>query len=121
MAMKMETGELPAPVDAEEFLESPEAYRLTDEFMSQAFDDDTILTLATKQQNVEAVRLLLEAKCDTNKANGKGITPISVAAHKGHTQIMSMLIDAGAHVNALNSSGSTALIQVRYNIDFKIR
>ncbi len=40
------------------------------------------------------------------------VTPISAAAHKGNIQIMKLLIDHGASVNALNTSGSTALIQV---------
>ena len=38
--------------------------------------------------------------------------PISAAAHKGDTSIMELLISKGAHVDALNFSGSTALIQV---------
>ncbi len=38
--------------------------------------------------------------------------PISAAAHKGDTSIMELLIAKGAIVDALNISGSTALIQV---------
>ena len=42
----------------------------------------------------------------------KGVTPISAAAHKGNIHVMQLLIDAGSAVNSLNTSGSTALIQV---------
>jgi ankyrin repeat protein len=71
------------------------------------------LTHAVKIQNGAAVAALLEAGADPNFANKKGVTPISAAAHKGNTEIMSSLIDAGSNVNACNSSGSTALIQVK--------
>jgi ankyrin repeat protein len=54
----------------------------------------------------------LEAGADPNFANKKGVTPISAAAHKGNIEIMQSLINTGSNVNALNSSGSTALIQV---------
>ena len=80
--------------------------------------DETILTHAVKIQNGAAVAALLEAGADPNFANKKGVTPISAAAHKGNTEIMSSLIDAGSNVNACNSSGSTALIQVT-RISFK--
>jgi ankyrin repeat protein len=49
---------------------------------------------------------------DPNLPSKKGVTPISAAAHKGNVALMQPLIDAGAVVNTLNSSGSTALIQV---------
>lgn len=38
--------------------------------------------------------------------------PISAAAHKGDTSIVELLLKKGAQVDALNFSGSTALIQV---------
>ena len=55
---------------------------------------------------------LISAGVDPNISSRKGVTPISAASHKGNTKIMNALIDAGAAVNALNTSGSTALIQV---------
>ena len=41
------------------------------------------------------------------------MAPISAAAHKGNTDIIQLLLSAGAQVNSINSSGSTALIQVK--------
>jgi ankyrin repeat protein len=58
------------------------------------------------------VHAILSSGVDPNMANRKGITPISAAAHKGNIQILSALIQAGAEVNGVNMSGSTALIQV---------
>jgi ankyrin repeat protein len=55
---------------------------------------------------------LLQAGCNPNFHNKKGVMPISAAAHKGDTVIMELLITKGALVDALNVSGSTALIQV---------
>lgn len=55
---------------------------------------------------------LLQAGCNPNLHNKKGVMPISAAAHKGDINIMELLISKGAVVDALNVSGSTALIQV---------
>ena len=42
----------------------------------------------------------------------KGVYPLTVGAYKGTVTIMQILLDGGAEVNAINTSGSTALIQV---------
>jgi ankyrin repeat protein len=62
------------------------------------------------------VAALLQAGCNPNLHNKKGVMPISAAAHKGDIQIMELLISKGALVDALNVSGSTALIQVFFLI-----
>ena len=74
--------------------------------------DETVLTHAVKIQKEAAVQGLIEIQADPNQPNRRGVTPISAAAHKGSVGIMKRLIEAGAQVNALNTSGSTALIQV---------
>ena len=61
---------------------------------------------------IDAVDALLTYGADPNLASRKGVTPISAAAHKGNIPMMQRLILAGAAVNAVNQSGSTALIQV---------
>lgn len=76
-------------------------------------DSESVLTHCIKIQNVEAVEVLLRCGVDPNHHNRKGVAPISAAAHKGNLTIMSLLIKCGAHVNAINQSGSTALIQVK--------
>lgn len=71
-----------------------------------------MLTHCIKHQFVEAVEELIIAGADPNLSSRKGVTPISAAAHKGNIRIMEKLMMAGAAVNAINQSGSTALIQV---------
>ena len=73
-----------------------------------------MLTHCIKFQNVAAVDVLLRAGADPNLLSKRGIAPISAAAHKGNTAIMQLLITFGAAVNSINSTGSTALIQVSY-------
>lgn len=77
--------------------------------------DETVLTHCVKMQSVDAVASLIKAGADPNQPSKKGVTPISAAAHKGNVLIMQMLIDSGASVNSINSSGSTALIQVKFD------
>ena len=55
---------------------------------------------------------LIRSGSDPNLINRKGVTPISVAAHRGNVKIIQTLISVNANVNSLNTSGSTALIQV---------
>lgn len=84
--------------------------RLTDCVPHQ--DRESPLIHCIKIQNEGAVDVMMRCKIDPNACNSRGVTPISAAAHKGYVPIMRLLIDAGAFVNAVNQSGSTALIQV---------
>ena len=70
------------------------------------------MTHAIKIQNEKAVAALIKIHADVNQPNKRGITPISAASHKGSLAILEMLIRAGAQVNSVNATGSTALIQV---------
>mmetsp|Transcript_1189 Transcript_1189/g.1931 ORF Transcript_1189/g.1931 Transcript_1189/m.1931 type:complete len:639 (+) Transcript_1189:157-2073(+) len=99
-----------------EFMEDPLLFAPRAEYVDSNYfiEDDTALIAAVKVINTQAVRALLNAGCDPNAANKKGVTPISAAAHKGDTGIMELLIRRGAQVNAVNSSGSTALIQASH-------
>ncbi|RYY70257.1 ankyrin repeat domain-containing protein [archaeon] len=74
--------------------------------------DETLLTHCIKHQHIPAIQQLLHCGADPNIQSRRGITPISVGAHKGSVEIVQMLIDKGASVNSVNNSGSTALIQV---------
>jgi ankyrin repeat protein len=44
----------------------------------------------------EAVSMLLEAEADVNVARNDGVTPLYVAAHNGHAEVVTMLGVAGA-------------------------
>lgn len=70
------------------------------------------MIMAIRGLNCLAVSSLLRAGSNPNIPSRKGVTPISAAAHKGDIAIIQLLLDEGANVNSVNTSGSTALIQV---------
>ena len=51
-------------------------------------------------ENVEAVRLLLDAGVDPNHANNEGRTPLMGAALKGRTDVIRLLVERGAKLDA---------------------
>lgn len=77
-----------------------------------------MLTQAIKMQSEAALAALLQIGANPNALNRKGVSPISAAAHKGTISLMVLLVNAGADVNAVNLSGSTALIQVECSKSF---
>ena len=53
--------------------------------------------------------MLLAAKADVNARTLQGYTALSVAASNGHEDVVRLLIDNGANVNAASIKGCTAL------------
>jgi len=51
------------------------------------------------KENVEAIKMLLDLKLDPNAGNRDGRTPLMGAALKGRTEVIQMLVDAGAKVD----------------------
>jgi uncharacterized protein len=54
----------------------------------------------SEKQNVEAVKMCLDAGIDVNAADGEGRTALHGAAHKGRTEVIQMLVDHGANLEA---------------------
>jgi ankyrin repeat protein len=52
------------------------------------------------QENLEAVRMLLDLGLDPNGANNEGRTPLMGAALKGRTDVIQLLVDRGAKLDA---------------------
>jgi ankyrin repeat protein len=50
--------------------------------------------------NVDAVRMLLDLGLDPNAANAEGRTPLMGAALKGRTEVIQLLVDRGARLDA---------------------
>lgn len=71
--------------------------------------DSTAIGLASLNGDVDLVELLLQYGANADYANNHGVRPIHVACEKGHTQIVSMLIDAGVDVNATWMAAQTPL------------
>lgn len=71
----------------------------------------TTLLTASLNGNIEAVKLLLEAKADVNKAYTSEATPLYLASTKGHTEVVKLLLGAMADVNQAEAKyGATPLI-----------
>jgi len=72
----------------------------------------TPLHHASQYGHVDTIRLLIEARADSNKANtSDGTTPLLRAAEKSHVEIVRVLIEAGADTNrARTSDGTTPLL-----------
>jgi uncharacterized protein len=51
------------------------------------------------KENVETVKFLLELGLDPNAANDDGRTPLMVAAAKGRTEVIQLLVDHGAKLD----------------------
>jgi ankyrin repeat protein len=66
------------------------------------------LLKAVNMGQTKAVELLLVKGADVNK-NFSGITPLHVAAARGLLDIMYLLVDQGAEVNAKDNRGNTPL------------
>jgi uncharacterized protein len=52
------------------------------------------------KENLEAVRMLLDLGLDPNAANHDGRTPVMGAAHKGRNDVIQLLVDRGAKIDA---------------------
>ena len=54
----------------------------------------------SEKQNIEAVQMCLDAGIDVNAVDTEGRTALHGAAHKGRTQVIQMLVDHGANLQA---------------------
>jgi len=65
---------------------------------------------AVMNGNIDEVQWQLDAGVDPNLKNSKGATPLHYAASEGHNDIVELLIERGANVNATDSGkGGTPL------------
>ncbi len=65
---------------------------------------------AARNGNIDAVKRYLADSVDINAGDTKyGVTPLCWAAFSGHTEIIELLIENGADVNAKNRDAGTAL------------
>jgi ankyrin repeat protein len=70
---------------------------------------------AVNNQDVAQVRQLIAQGVDVNETDAKGDSPLIIAAYKGYTEIVKLLLEAGADVGALDPGmKATALHAASY-------
>jgi len=84
--------------------------------------DDEDLVRESKRGNTDFVKILLEyPKIDVNAADGsRGVSATMWASFRGHAEIVEMLLEKGADVNAKDNNGNTALNWAMMKINNKI-
>lgn len=83
--------------------------------IQKGFDKSIITTKslyeAVSGNNVQIVKLLLVLnKRFANLKDRQGVTLLMIAGKLGHTEIVGLLIQAGADINSINSEGESALM-----------
>lgn len=77
--------------------------------------DFSPLADATRQGNLEIMKLLIKAGADVNLQMEEGDTALMDAALAGNLDAVKILVEAGADVNLKNCSGEHALSMAAYN------
>lgn len=67
------------------------------------------LVAACALGDIDCVKLLLNAKADTNLADDRGENALTLAARKDHADIIHLLAQAGAVIDSADINGCTAL------------
>jgi len=91
-------------------LEVLRAWNLPVQLHLQSPDGSPALFGAARRGDLGEAKLLLREVCaDVNATVGNHITPVQVAAAHGHSEMVRLLVDAGANVNVKDEKGHTAL------------
>ena len=73
-------------------------------------DGATALFLASQQNNLDIVKLLVAAGCDINLGTFTGYSPLHAACSAGHLRVVRFLIDEGADLGKLDKNGHTPIM-----------
>ena len=73
--------------------------------------DETALMLAANANDLASANLLIEAGASVNRPNW---TPLHYASSKGHTEMMRILIENDAYIDAESPNGTTPLMMAAY-------
>ena len=74
-------------------------------------ESENILMLAAIQNQIELAKLLIQQGAEVNKP---GWTPLHYAASKGHIEMMRLLIENSAYLDAESPNGTTPLMMAAY-------
>lgn len=70
----------------------------------------TPLILASLNNNVDIVKLLIQFGCDIDEIDDKGNTALILASTRRHSDVINILLDNGANINHRNTKGETSLM-----------
>jgi ankyrin repeat protein len=73
------------------------------------YDGETPLNLVTRKRELDWVGFLLTRGADPSMADGKGDTPLTIAAEIGFEEAAAQMIRHGAKIDGTNRRGETAL------------
>ena len=73
-------------------------------------DGTTATHWAARHDDLETVRLLIDAGADVGAVNRYGVTPLHLAATNGSASVVAALLDAGADPNTASPGGDTILM-----------
>jgi ankyrin repeat protein len=76
--------------------------------------------LMNSVENLEVAKLLIENGADLAKRDEKGSTALHMACEEGEVDVVQLLIDAKADVNAQNNDGRTPLMWVKEGLLAKL-
>jgi uncharacterized protein len=73
---------------------------------ASSIDGDNALHFVIRRGDLSAVRALIDAGIDLNKAGDLGYTPLHIACIKGHIEIVKLLAERGADLFVLSEGES---------------
>jgi ankyrin repeat protein len=88
---------------------APTAPAEPDEPAQATIGELTALVYAVRSNDIESVRILLDAGADVNQVTGYGWSPLLVATQNRYYTLASFLLDRGADPNLANKGGWTPL------------
>ena len=81
---------------------------------------DSALHIVTARRDLVWMQFLFGKGANVNARNGKGETPLEIAAELGFVEGVDFLISAGAKVDETNNTGSTPLIDAVSRRDLEV-
>lgn len=76
----------------------------------QSFREDPIIVWALQSENLNMIKLLVDAGSSINAVNDEGQSLLYITAAEGQTDILEWLIQMGADIEMRDYSGTTALM-----------
>jgi ankyrin repeat protein len=100
--------------EAMKFLERPGSTLVN---TSDQSTGETALGIVMRRRDATWARFLIERGADTNKADKRGATPLSIAAGLGFVEGVELLLAHGAAIDVPDSTGETPLISAVHRRD----